>query len=681
VRLAPSRLAACSTLVRTGSSAVLLALVTCSIPSDVQEDGKDAVEKSLSLAQATSSADVIIAAGDIAKCEKTTDEQTAKVVDSLLAQYPRATVAPLGDLVYPAGTAQAFANCYTPSWGRFRSKTRPVVGSHEYDAPDEAATDYFDYFNGLGVNDGKAGPRGKGYYSWNPNEYWHVIVINSNSPYVPTKSGSAQDSWLAADLAANNRPCILAMWHHPRFYSQPQGPLNPSPGYTTPLWNRLYAAGADVILNASQHQYERFARQRPDGTADPQGIRQFIVGTGGASGASFGAIEANSEVRGNTLGVLNLTLGPGSYSWSYASIPSKPFTDKGTNPCHGGSTPAENLPPAASFSHTCTGLSCSFANTSTDSDGSVVGSTWTFGDGQGSSSVSPSHTYAAAGTYQVKLTVRDDDGATDAESKSVTVSSGTNPPPPSGIALTASGRQDATTQYMTLDWTGAQGTTVDVYRNGARITTTANDGHYVNTRVFTGTASYIYKVCQAGSTTCSNTATVEFGGDSSTDNTAPTTDFGSTCSGLACAFADGSSDPDGSVVSWSWAFGDGATSTAQNPTRTYAAAGTYSVGLTVTDNAGATGQRSKSVTVTAPTGITLTVSGRSDATTQYMTLDWTGARGTSVDVYRNGAKISVQANDGHYVNTRAFTGPATYIYKLCEAGTTVCSNQATVEFQ
>jgi hypothetical protein len=428
VRLSPSRLAACASVVRPGLAVVVLVLVTCSIPSDVQdgpgvEEGPT-IQRGPSFGLAASSQQVIVAAGDIAKCEKNTDEQTASVVDSVIRKFPNATVVPLGDLVYPTGTATTFKNCYTPSWGRFRNRTRAVVGSHEYDASD-AATGYFDYFNGVGVSNGKAGPRGKGYYSWNPNEYWHVIVINSNSAYVPTRSGSAQDSWLAADLAANNRPCIMAMWHHPRFFSQPQGPLNGSPGYTTPLWQRLYAAGADVILNASQHQYERFARQRPDGTADPRGIRQFIVGTGGASGSFFGAIEKNSEVRGNTLGVLTITLGAGFYSWSYASTPSRPFTDKGTTSCHGSS---QNPPP----------------------------------------------------------------------------------PPATSIVLTASGRTDGTTQYMTLDWTGARGTSVDVYRNGALISRTANDGHYVNSRAFSGPATYTYKVCETGTTVCSNQQTVVF---------------------------------------------------------------------------------------------------------------------------------------------------------------------------
>ena len=375
---------------------------------------------------APSSADAIFAAGDIARCTRTNDEATAKVLDSLVLQYPRGTVTPLGDLVYEEGTLELFRQCYGPSWGRFRSKTRPVVGSHEYE-PSPEATGYFDYWNGVGVKDGRAGPRGKGYYSWNPNSSWHVIVLNSNSKYVSTRPGSAQDSWLAADLAANTRPCIMALWHHPRFYSHANLPLNPSPGYTKYPWDRLYAARADVILNASMHHYERFARQRPDGTADATGIRQFVVGTGGASGASFGAIRPNSEVRANVLGVLTMTLGAGSYSWSYASIPSKPFKDVGTTTCNRKSSPGN--PP---------------------------------------------------------------------------------PPPPSSIKLTVSGRADGTKQYMTLDWTGAQGNSVNIVRNGALLTATANDGHYVNARTFNGPATYTYKVCETGTSACSDQKTIVF---------------------------------------------------------------------------------------------------------------------------------------------------------------------------
>jgi PKD repeat protein len=335
------------------------------------------------------------------------------------------------------------------------------------------------------------------------------------------------------------------------------------------------------------------------------------------------------------------------------------------------------------------------------------------------------------------------------------------PPPPSSIVLTVTGRVDATKHYMILDWTGARGATVDVYRNGPLLTNTPNDGHYGNSRTFQGFATYFYKVCEAGTSVCSNEATVQLGGtpngaptavftsscsdlsctftDGSSDedgsvvgwqwnfgdgssstvqspsrtyaaagtytvtltvtdnqggtgsvsqqvtatapgsNAPPTSRFGSNCSALTCNFTDQSTDSDGSVTAWSWSFGDGGTSTSRSPSRSYAAAGTYPVTLTVTDNAGATNQSSQSVTVTKP-AISLTVVGRSDATKQYMTLDWTGAIGATVDVFRNGVRIITTENDGHYGNSRNFTGPATYVYKVCQAGTTTCSNEATVVF-
>jgi PKD repeat protein len=219
---------------------------------------------------------------------------------------------------------------------------------------------------------------------------------------------------------------------------------------------------------------------------------------------------------------------------------------------------------------------------------------------------------------------------------------------------------------------------VDVFRGGTGFTT-ANDGHYVNSRTFTGPATYLYKVCQAGTTTCSNEVKVVFG---SPPNAPPSAGFTGNCGGLTCTFADGSSDSDGSIAGWAWDFGDQSSSGAQNPAHAYEAAGTYTVTLTVTDNGGARGSTSRQVTVsgTAPP-ISLRTSGRSDATTQYMTLDWTGATGTNVDVYRNGPRLTATLNDGHYTNSRTFTGPATYVYKVCNSGTTTCSNEATVVFR
>lgn len=253
-------------------------------------------------------------------------------------------------------------------------------------------------------------------------------------------------------------------------------------------------------------------------------------------------------------------------------------------------------------------------------------------------------------------------------------------PPPSPISLTTSGRTDATKQYMALTWAGATGTNVDVYRNGLFLNVQVNDGHYTNSRNLPGSPSYTYRICQTGSAICSNESTVTFGG-APPPNSPPLARFATSCSGLRCTLTDQSTDSDGSVSGWSWTFGDGTSSTTRNPVHTYAAAGTYTVTLRVTDNSGAAGQTSTAVAVTNGSGgIVLTVTGRKDATKQYMTLNWSGAAGTHVDVYRNGPFLNVQLNDGHYTNSRSLPGSPSYTYKVCQTGTTICSNTATVTF-
>jgi PKD repeat protein len=167
-------------------------------------------------------------------------------------------------------------------------------------------------------------------------------------------------------------------------------------------------------------------------------------------------------------------------------------------------------------------------------------------------------------------------------------------------------------------------------------------------------------------------------------NAPPTAQFTQSCTDLACSFTDQSSDADGTIVSWAWAFGDGGTSTAQNPSHTYAAAGTYTVGLTVTDNAGATGNTSHSVTVTAPSGggITLTATGYKAKGLQKARLNWSGASGANVDIYRTGtaARTWTTTNDGEEVDDIDRRGGGSYTYKVCEAGTSTCSNLVTVTF-
>ncbi len=208
------------------------------------------------------SAPVLVAAGDIASCSSSGDEATAALLDQLPG-----TVATLGDNAYPDGAASDFADCYDPTWGRHKARTRPSPGNHDYHTP--GASGYYAYFGE------SAGPSGQGYYSYDVGD-WHIVSLNSNEDMT---AGSAQEQWLRADLAASAKLCTLAYWHHPRFSS---GTLLGGYSATEPLWQALYDHDADVVLAGHEHNYERFAPQTPAGVADPaRGIRAFVVGTGG----------------------------------------------------------------------------------------------------------------------------------------------------------------------------------------------------------------------------------------------------------------------------------------------------------------------------------------------------------------------------------------------------------------
>lgn len=264
---------------------------------------------------------VLLAAGDIASCDRDTDEQTARILD----REP-GLVAALGDLVYEKGTPAEFANCYDPTWGRHKARTRPAVGNHEYLTPNAAG--YFGYFGPA------AGPPGQGWYSFDmPAGGWHVIVLNSNCSRIGgCHVGSPQERWLRADLAASPARCTLAIWHHPIFSSGDRE--RPE---VLPLFRALHEANAEVLLTGHAHQYERFAPQSPTRADQPvEGIRQFVVGTGGRSlQRDFGTVVPNSEVRnGTTYGVLKLTLAPGMYQWRFLPVANQTFTDNGAGTCH-----------------------------------------------------------------------------------------------------------------------------------------------------------------------------------------------------------------------------------------------------------------------------------------------------------------------------------------------------------
>jgi hypothetical protein len=257
--------------------------------------------------------EVFVGAGDIALCTRDGNhEATAQLLDAI-----GGTVFALGDNAYSSGTAEEYRDCYDRTWGRHKNRTRPVPGNHEYESP--GASPYFDYF---GIN---AGPHGLGYYSFDLGA-WHVVALNSN---IPVSAGSTQGGWLRADLATNRSRCTLAYWHHPRFSSGQHG----NQEQMRDFWQILHEVGAEIVLSAHDHVYERFAPQDTAGIPDPaHGVRQFVVGTGGARPYGFASLRANSEVRMSTLGVLKLTLSADEYTWDFISVAGP--GDSGTASCH-----------------------------------------------------------------------------------------------------------------------------------------------------------------------------------------------------------------------------------------------------------------------------------------------------------------------------------------------------------
>jgi acid phosphatase type 7 len=270
----------------------------------------------------SSSDPVLVGAGDIATCGQLDGaEATAKLIDKISG-----TVFAVGDLAYPDGSDEQFANCYGPTWGRFKDRTRPAVGNHEYHS--DGATGYARYFGAA------AGDPKKGYYSYELGA-WHIVVINSECDQVGgCEAGSAQGKWLREDLAASAAKCTLAYWHKPLFSS---GGKHGSDPLMKSLWEALYKAHADVVINGHDHDYERFGPQNPDGKADKDhGIREFVVGSGGKdSHRAFGAVQPNSEERvDDTFGVLKLTLHAKGYDWEFVPEAGKSFVDSGSGTCH-----------------------------------------------------------------------------------------------------------------------------------------------------------------------------------------------------------------------------------------------------------------------------------------------------------------------------------------------------------
>lgn len=261
---------------------------------------------------------VLVGAGDIGDCDTTGDTATARLIDGI-----EGTVFTAGDNAYPDGRATDFRDCYDPTWGPFKDRTRPAPGNHDWVTKDLEG--YLDYFGTA------ATPNGTPWYSYDLGT-WHIVVLDS----MCGKTGgcgkaSDQGKWLATDLAASDARCTLAIWHHPRFSSGEHG----NDSGVAPFWQALYAADAELVINGHDHDYERFKPQDPAGHEDRvRGIREFVVGTGGAELRPFKEAKRNSELRAPmTHGVLKLVLHPDSYDWRF--IPTDgDFSDSGSARCH-----------------------------------------------------------------------------------------------------------------------------------------------------------------------------------------------------------------------------------------------------------------------------------------------------------------------------------------------------------
>jgi len=262
------------------------------------------------------------AGSHIASCDDLSGaEATARLIDNIPG-----TVFAVGDLAYPDGSDEQFAKCYGPTWGRFKERTRPAPGNHEY--RQGGASGYARYFGA------PAGEASRAYYSYDLGA-WHIIVLNSECAAVGgCEATSPQGQWLHKDLAQHPVNCTLAYFHIPLFSS---GAKHGNDAEMKPLWQALYAGGADIVINGHDHDYERFAPQDPEGHLDnTRGIREFVAGTGGKnSHRIFAQPVANSEVRNaDTFGVLKLTLHANSYDWEFIPVAGKTFRDSGSGACH-----------------------------------------------------------------------------------------------------------------------------------------------------------------------------------------------------------------------------------------------------------------------------------------------------------------------------------------------------------
>lgn len=293
-------------------------LVSAAVFGDVLGSDADTVT-----GQVAGDVEVLLAAGDIAECPTNGDEATAKVVEG----FPDATVATLGDNAYPDGSETDFQQCYEPSWGKFRERTRPATGNHDFHTKDAAG--FSDYFGEAG------GKFDQYYYSYDLGD-WHIVVLNSDCWRVDgCELQDPQILWLRSELQSAPL-CTLAYMHRPPFSSGRYGEPKDTER-VRPIWQALYEEGVDVLVTGHEHSYERFTPMNADGEPDDAGgVRLFVVGTGGGNLRPFRYEPLpTTEIRNDTTwGVLKLTLRADRYDWEFLPVEGGTFRDSGSWMCH-----------------------------------------------------------------------------------------------------------------------------------------------------------------------------------------------------------------------------------------------------------------------------------------------------------------------------------------------------------
>lgn len=277
---------------------------------------------------------LLVGAGDIASCDGGDDEKTGRLVERVLSSTAlppeRAWAFTLGDNAYPSGTLEQFVRCYEPAWGRFKDRTLPVVGNHDYRTA--GAAGYRATFAA------RLGAKGPFWFSHDvpvgtpgSTARWHVVVLDSNCDEIDCSGTGPQADWLRDDLRASGAACTVALMHHPRFSSGPHG----NRADLVPLYDVLVQGGVELLLTGHDHIYERFAPLLANGERDERfGIVNFVVGTGGRSHYDLGEPRAGSLVRFNDQsGVIVLHLAEDSYRWNFVDVTGA-VRDAGQGRCH-----------------------------------------------------------------------------------------------------------------------------------------------------------------------------------------------------------------------------------------------------------------------------------------------------------------------------------------------------------